>query len=141
MAMCDMWWLAAPKGVAKEEELPDRWGFIEWNGYSWWMVRKATLLRPPFQRDTMIHKTGGGPNLDHFARKSFAMMARRYAYAQADRNALLGAVDQPIPYLDRAATATGRTTNEMREAEQSWRKEMRENRKRWKAEAEARRHQ
>lgn len=140
-AMCDMWWLVAPQGVAKEEELPEGWGFLEWNGYSFWMVRKATLLRPPFQRDTLSHGPHGGANLDHFARKSFAMMARRYAYAQSDRNALLAAVDEPRPYLDRAAMATGRATNEQREAEKEWRTQQRQWRKESRELAERQRHQ
>jgi len=29
MQYCDKWWLVAPKGVAKLEELPKTWGFLE----------------------------------------------------------------------------------------------------------------
>lgn len=134
--MCDMWWLAAPKGIAKEEEIPEDWGFLEWNGYSFWMAKKAPLLRPKFPKNSLITGDEHGEftrpivNHHHYARKSFAMMARRLAYAQADADAMLEGLDEPRPYLDKAAMATGRATAEIRQVQAEWNKKLRERRRR-----------
>lgn len=123
MPMCDMWWLVAPKGVAKEEELPPRWGFLEHNGYSFWCVRQAELLRPPLTRRSAAGTVAAS---DYVNRESFAKLARRYAYAQADRDHLLVACTDPRPHLESAAAATGRFTLTQREEQAEWRKRQRE---------------
>lgn len=134
MAMCDFWWLVAPKGVAKEEELPERWGFLEHNGYSFWCVRQAELLRSQVKEryhgwDPQVR--GLIPNPEYHSRYAFAKLARRYAYAQADRDALLAAVPEPQPLLDAAAVRTGRWTKDQREDQAEWRKRVKAmNRKR-----------
>ena len=119
---CDFWWLVAPKGVAEEEELPNGWGFLEWNGHNFWKVRDAPRLRQvcPKRYDDPLR----------LERESFAMLARRFAYAQADRDSLLAAVADPTPYLDVAAMATGRATASMRDGQSEWQKRMREVNKR-----------
>lgn len=128
---CDFWWLAAPKGIAKEDEIPEGWGFMEWNGYRFEIVIPAPPLRPRFQRNRFRTDAGKAyePNPIFFERRGFAMLARRYAYADADRVALLDAVDEPRPYLDAAAVATGRTTVTAREAMNTWRKNRKTHRK------------
>lgn len=106
MARCDYWWLAAPKGIAKAEEIPHGWGFMELGMNGFRVVLKAPRLRPALDKRRVI--PGVGPNPDFFERESFAMMARRFAYANADCDALLGVVENPKPHLDIAASATGR---------------------------------
>lgn len=111
MARCDFWWLAAPKGVAKPEEIPHGWGFMELGLGGFSVVLKAPRLRPALDKRRTI--PGEGPNPEFFNRESFAMLARRYAYSTADRDALLDGIPEPRPYLDAAAMATGRATSDI----------------------------
>lgn len=123
--MCDFWWLAAPRGIARAGEIPDGWGFIEWNGYSFRVVKSAPVIRPPYNNRAYL--AGGGPDLsNHYSRRAFAMLARRFAYAQTDADALMTGIDDPTPYLDRSAIATGRITSAGRQDNIAWRKRMRE---------------
>jgi hypothetical protein len=125
MARCDYWWVVAPEKVIKPEEVPERWGFLELQENRFAKVIQAPRLRgaPPKSR---LHPTT-------VERESFAMMARRFSYANADFRVLLDAVDQPEPYLDAAALATGRATASMRMQNAEARARQRELAKRWKS--------
>lgn len=43
---CDYWWVAAPKGVVKKEEVPEQWGFYEIDGKKAKAVKQAPRLEP-----------------------------------------------------------------------------------------------
>lgn len=43
---CDYWWLAAPEGVARVDEMPERWGLIELRGRNVCVVKRAPKLEP-----------------------------------------------------------------------------------------------
>lgn len=43
---CDRWWVAAPEGVVKKEELPPTWGLLEVTGAWSNIVRPAPKLTP-----------------------------------------------------------------------------------------------
>lgn len=132
MARCDYWWLAAPPGVAKPEEIPLGWGFIELGPNGFRVIMKAPRLRTKLERNRLL--LDGSPNLDFFNREAFAMMARRYAYADADREALLsGFTEDPQPWLDEAATRTGRFTAATRMAQRNYRIADAKRRKEWTA--------
>lgn len=49
-SICDRWWLAAPQGIVRADELPKAWGFLEMrrNGDSWRLFEKvkAPALEP-----------------------------------------------------------------------------------------------
>lgn len=45
-AYCDYWWIAAPKGVLKLEELPETWGYLEHQGARMVCKREAPKLAP-----------------------------------------------------------------------------------------------
>lgn len=124
-ALCDYWWLVAVRGVARNEEIPDGWGYIEVSPEG----ALQALIKAPRLRDALPRSA---PSLHPITvqRQAFAMMARRYAFAQADRDHLLEAVDEPRPYLDEAARKTGRATSDVREFQAEfqrqkamWRKE------------------
>lgn len=105
----DHWWLAAPDGILKEDELPDGWGHLRVTPGGTYVVTEAPRLRQA------LPKKWNGPKLDDVwaARAAFAGMARRVAYAEADRDALLGVLDindDASPALDGAAVVTGRNT-------------------------------
>src|SRR5690554_4456354 len=44
MPFCDFWWLVAPTGIAKYEEVPDRWGLMEITPKGLRVVVQATRL-------------------------------------------------------------------------------------------------
>lgn len=46
MQYCDKWWLVAPKGVAKAEELPKTWGFYEIVNDKFFKRKAAPDLNP-----------------------------------------------------------------------------------------------
>lgn len=130
MARCDYWWLAAPPGVAKPEEIPVGWGFMELGPNGFRVILKAPRLRNALERKRL--NDDGSPNIDYFNREAFAMMARRFAYADADREALLsGFPEDPQPYLDMAATRTGRFTAATRMANRNFRIADAKRRKEW----------
>ncbi len=109
MAKVDQWWLAAPAGVLKDRsELPEGWGYVEVTETGTTVRHYAPILRPPLPKK---HRDG---KVDHEwgERAAFAGMARRVAYAEADRKALLalGDVMDLDPALAMAAITTGRHT-------------------------------
>jgi hypothetical protein len=112
-AKVDFWWLAAPAGTVKEGELPDGWGLIEVNGRGTHIRVEAPRLRPPLPKKWV----GGDLDPEWAARSAFAGMARRVAYAEADRMALMGLADimDVEPALDGSAILTGRKTAYQRE--------------------------
>lgn len=127
MAHCDFWWLAAPAGVVKPGELPEGWGFIEL-GSKCRVRSKGPQLREPYDGRTYLRSGDRSViNQARVQRSAFAMMARRFAYADADRGALMGLGDEPgrRKLLDSAATLTGRFTSRQRQAQRS--------RAKWKA--------
>jgi hypothetical protein len=131
-ARCDHWWLACPPGVVKDGELPDGWGHIEVTSTSSTIIVEAPALRGP----TPKKYAGGKLNPEWMHRSNFASMARRVAYAEADRAALagLGDIMDVTPALDGAAILTGRHT--------AFQKEIRKSRKpRKKSPSRARRTQ
>lgn len=91
MARCDFWYLAAPPGILKPGELPDSWGYIEL-GSEVRQKHPPERLRSPLDKsltsltDNNLHQIYGE---QYFQRQSFAMMARRYTYARADRDSVL----------------------------------------------------
>lgn len=105
----DHWWLAAPDDVIKEGELPDGWGHLRVTDKGTYVVTDAPTLR-----DKLPKKWAGNRlNETWAARSAFAGMARRVAYAEADRDSLLGVLDthdDASPALDAAAILTGRNT-------------------------------
>jgi hypothetical protein len=117
MARCDYWWLVAPRNVARPEEIPHGWGFIEVGVNGCKVIHKAPRLRPALNRERF---TVNGPNHEFWAREAFAMLARRYAYSTADRDAILDAVPDAQPYLDMAAKATGRVGPTIRAENREW---------------------
>lgn len=129
MARCDYWWLAAPRGVAKPEEVPLGWGFMELGPNGFRAVLKAPRLRPKLERQRTL--SDGSINEAFFNREAFAMLARRYAYAISDCDALMSAVVDPKPLLDLAADKTGRFTSDDRAAQQAHKKQMLEYQRQW----------
>lgn len=129
MARCDYWWLAAPRGVAKPEEIPMGWGFMELGPNGFRSVLPAPRLRPKLERQRTL--PDGSINEAFFNREAFAMLARRYTYASSDRDALMGAVVDPKPLLDLAADKTGRFTSDDRVAQQAHKKQMLEYQRQW----------
>lgn len=107
-AKVDHWWLAAPAGTLQPGELPEDWGYLEVSETGFKVVHQAPLLRPALPKKF----TAGGMNQEWAARAAFAGMARRVAYAEADREALLalGDVMDLEPALTGAAIKTGRAT-------------------------------
>lgn len=80
-------------------------------------------IQAPRLRDKIGHswyKLSGGIDYEFVQRSSFAMMARRFAYAQADRDHIITEVTDPVPLLDEAARATGRITSTMRNAQKEY---------------------
>lgn len=122
---CDFWWLAAAEGVAKMEEVPEGWGFIEISS-----TRTTVKIKPERLRDTCPRSEINDPM--YYARMDFAMMARRYTYARADRDALIDAVDNPDPYLNAAAQRTGRVTSEVKKMVSDQRKRSRQQMREWR---------
>jgi hypothetical protein len=129
MARCDYWWLAAPRGVAKPEEIPMGWGFMELGPNGFRAVLRAPRLRPKLDRQRTLED--GSINEAFFNREAFAMMARRFNYASADRDALMSAVPDPQPHLDLAADRTGRFTSGDRAAQRKHKKELLEYQRQW----------
>lgn len=115
LAMVDHWWLAAPAGVVRDlAELPPQWGYLLVDELGTRVERRAPRLRQPTD-----------PNM--VARAAFAMMARRVAYAEADRDALTVAAQvlDTGPALDAAALVTGRWTKSARVSKAEWNKRVR----------------
>lgn len=74
---CDHWWIAAPKGIVKPEELPPTWGLLELNGKALRQTVAAPLLEAqPLTRAFIA---------------SLLRSASRYA-----ENELRGAVDKQL---------------------------------------------
>lgn len=136
IARCDYWWLAAAPGVVKQlDELPFQWGYIEVAGNDRIIVhREAPMLRPRLAK-RYVH---GELNREHADREAFAGLARRFAYAEADRRALSKLADAGIDVshaLDAAAILTGRRpgTSIGRQATKNWEKRKAPSRVRRKA--------
>lgn len=110
MHKVDYWWVAAPAVVVQDGELPDGWGHLEVAEQSTRIVVPAPRLRPPTDRKAKIDG-------NWYDRAAFAGMARRVAYAEADRDALmaLGDVMDLEPALTASAIKTGRRTPHQRE--------------------------
>lgn len=108
MAKVDHWWVAAPAGVVQDGELPDGWGHLEVAEQTSRIVVPAPRLRVSLPKK----RVGDALNPEWGERAAFAGMARRVAYAEADRDALmaLGDVMDLEPALTAAAIRTGRRT-------------------------------
>jgi hypothetical protein len=137
MIRCDYWWLVAPAGVLKDGELPSDWGFMQITESGCRVKVKAPRLRPEPSRSRFIQTDDGSfvYNKEFFDRESFAMLARRYSYAEADRESLMREFkDHPAAQeaLDKAAAATGRATTEMREWQKEMQREATRSRRMWK---------
>lgn len=49
---CDEWWVVAPEGVVREEEMPEKWGLYKANAERLTVVKKAEALSPvPLTRE------------------------------------------------------------------------------------------
>lgn len=124
MAMCDFWYLAAPPGVLKDlSELPENWGYVELRDRP--VVKHwAPRLRGDFPARGYTSRDGvRRPVRAYWDKAAFAMMARRYVYAQADRDALSLCVEAgEQEALDEAASRTGRWTSKRRAAQASRRR-------------------
>lgn len=128
MGRCDHWWLAAPAGILKPGELPEGWGYVEISESGRARAKeKAPALRPPMDRRLYLPGDDGvTANRMRLERESFALMARRFVYAEADMEALGSLADacgaeerDRTSALDQAATATGRFTSKQRNAQRS----------------------
>lgn len=139
MGRCDHWWLAAPAGIVKPGELPQNWGHIEISESGRARAKtKAPALRAPLDR-RLYFPGENGPHMNRvlLEREAFALMARRFVYAEADRDALgtlaedTGADDDDlVSALDQAALATGRWTSKQRKTQRSrnaWQRKHRAN--------------
>lgn len=123
MARCDFWWVAAPDGIVQPGELPEGWGLMILSDKGSRVAIQAPRLRDKIGRSW--YKLSGearthGIDYEFVQRSSFAMMARRFAYAQADRDHIITEVTDPVPLLDEAARATGRITSTMRNAQKEY---------------------
>lgn len=119
-AKVDHWWIAAPPGVVKREEVPEDWGWLEVTETGTYVQKPAPALRPPLPRKWVA----GVVNPVWADRAAFAGMARRVAYAEADRAALsaLGDIHDLEPALTGAAVRTGRATPFQREMQKARRR-------------------
>lgn len=135
MARCDFWYLAAPPGILKDGELPDRWGYVEIGAAESRLRHRPTQLRPAFERVPYID---GEPNPEYWYREAFARMARRYAYARSETDALLAhfntlqaadpsnlGIVNPQVALDQAAMTTGRYPSAVRQRQATRRRRRR----------------
>lgn len=60
---CDRWWIAAPKGIAKKEEMPQNWGLLELAGKTLRQKKAAPQLKPvPIPRDQLAMIMRGAHN-------------------------------------------------------------------------------
>lgn len=122
MAMCDFWYLAAPKGILKDGELPEGWGYVEVSETRSVLKVKPKRLRPvPKRNPTMTANKAMINSPEWTERASFAVLARRLAYEQSDREELQRLLEDVLDLdvteaLDRAATRTNRLTSRQREA-------------------------
>lgn len=139
MRRVDHWWLAAPTGVVKsEEEIPDGWGYLRIQGNGSVVVIEAPRLRPAVSRVRVSDAAAM-----YAEREAFAGLARRYAYAEADRAALhsASAIVDTEPALAQAALSTGRWTNGQKAAKAAFDKQKTMRRKQAKREQWERRNE
>lgn len=118
-SISDFWFLAAPSGVLDGlDELPDGWGYVEIQSGRSVERHRADRLRPQWDGRKLRPVEGENyqqPCPEYRARYLFAMMARRFVYADADARHLAAAMDDPTEALDAAAEATNRITSVQRE--------------------------
>lgn len=87
---CDRWWVAAPVGVVKKEELPEGWGLLLPRGSSMRAAVQASKLNPgPLDREfvaSVLRRTGDrwDPKLYESAAYTKGIA---YGKATAERNA------------------------------------------------------
>ena len=124
MARCDFWYLAAPAGVMKPHELPLNWGYVQLNNRGSRVITPAVRLRPEAPASQWDNDEDGKViiNREFYDREAFAMLARRYAYSQADREALLsiGTDEERKAALDKGARATGRMDSDTRDLQRHY---------------------
>lgn len=130
LPFCDEWFIAAPEGIVHRHEVPDNWGYLEYSGGHFKCVVQPSRLRPKYKRGSRL--SNGNLNMMHFERQGFAMLARRFTYAQSDRDALMCGIEDTSPYLDAAAIATGRLTSSQREVNKAWKTQQAKHRQEWK---------
>lgn len=132
---CDFWCVAAPVGLIRPGELVDGWGLLEVDG------RGCRTVVKPARRRARWDRTGSplNPNPEYLSRYQFAMLARRWAYSDADRRAVqslaVAELGQPRvngDALDKAAIATGRLTSLDKHANAEYDREQREHTRAWR---------
>lgn len=118
-SISDYWFLAAPSGVLDGlDELPEGWGYIEIQSERSVLRHQTDRLRPQWdgrKQRPVEGENRHAPCPEYRARFLFAMMARRFVYADADARHLAAWMDDPTDALNAAAEATNRITSVQRE--------------------------
>ncbi|OCG89385.1 hypothetical protein LMG667_04705 [Xanthomonas euvesicatoria] len=92
---CDRWWLVADRGVAELKEIPELWGFLEFDGTVLRKRKDAPLLAPEvFTREFIVSMLRRHAGLDEAMSKAQveAITSKTRAEIQAKSDAHLEAV-------------------------------------------------